>query len=483
MTKLIKLLFPWLLITLITIIPSISHASNGLIAGYSFKWDGYNQNGSTIVKANGVTGNFIGSSAGDFNGSTDFVTVSANGNDTIISSVTGLDYALVGDSFTVGKNGASFYTGQLSWFISIVSSNFTAEQKASFILDPKKALIAGCDVWVMDTSISNYINLRTYSEGPELVVNGGFDIDSNWVKGTGVSITGGVATINYSGATQASLVQSYPFLQTKKYKYSFDIVSFVSQGANFYLNSFVRYAGANGTYIGTYTPTNSDNKVQITNPTANYSIDNISVKEVPVTSVATNTGVSTTTTGGTPLYNYWKAGFKGYEFDGVDDYIEFSTGDLNISPNNTTIYFMSEIETGAANFRRLFNYSDSGGTLGWMIRRYDADKMVFTINGVNFDNPTSLLPTIDGNKNLFCFRVTRDGNSYTVDLYDGNGVALGSQTKTTTCIYYSGNLIFNYSGSSFFDKTATHYFFITYPTAHTPRQIKHNSGVLRGMYP
>jgi len=340
-------------ILIFVLLSSTVFANTGLIGGYSFRYDGYNQEGGVQVKANGNDGTAENFSAGDCNGSTDFVTVSANGNDTILSNASGLEWAVVGDDFTVGKDGASFYTGQLPWFISIVSANFTADQKAQILLDPKKALIYGADLWVWDYTIDNYINLRTSGDD-----------------------------------------------------------------------------------------------------------------------VATNQGVSDTTTGGTPLYNLWKAGFKGFEFDGVNDYIVF---DQITNDGNVTLYFVFE-HTSDDGSDSLIGTASNGNN-GLQVRlsgarlqllKSTAVQIATSVSSFNLNQKYIIAVTysLNGDYKIYIdSNLDKSGNS--VQTFVWNTIALGSRGSSSALEPFQG-----------FEFEA-----LIYPTAHTARQIKHNTEVLKRWYP
>lgn len=125
------------------------------------------------------------------------------------------------------------------------------------------------------------LNLLT-SEQPNLVVNGGFDTDSDWTKGTGWSIEDGKATRTaQSGPT--SCYQSISFTANKTYKIKYDLD--ISDGS-------FRIIIGGGTLIdtpvrttsGTYTEyivANSGNNVlnlRASDGAFTGSIDNVSVQ-------------------------------------------------------------------------------------------------------------------------------------------------------------------------------------------------------------
>jgi hypothetical protein len=123
--------------------------------------------------------------------------------------------------------------------------------------------------------------------GPELVTNGDFSVDASWTKGTGWTIAGGVAS--FSNPSGAVLSQSgYSILAGQTVEVSFDVVSgsatidvFISGGG-----------GSNGTGARVFAAgvrhavrlQASINRTTVSFSAvggSNFSIDNISVRELP----------------------------------------------------------------------------------------------------------------------------------------------------------------------------------------------------------
>jgi hypothetical protein len=121
-----------------------------------------------------------------------------------------------------------------------------------------------------------YQEQQFYFDG--LVTNGTFDTDTNWIKGTGWTISGGKAT--YSSATASQLQQVNVFEVGKTYKVYFDVAT-VSAG-------YVVFAGITATtaqtYTGLFTAVSTIAGVYA-GANSNISIDNISVFETDGTDV------------------------------------------------------------------------------------------------------------------------------------------------------------------------------------------------------
>lgn len=131
------------------------------------------------------------------------------------------------------------------------SANSTADTQKVFIRDMESAAAA----WPMQEEASTTLSYAAAkhpsdSEGRDIVINGGFDTDSIWVKGTGWTISDGVAHANIADGN--SLRQdSVPIIQGKTYQFVYTISNYssgsiqVRSGSNL-VNGTLR--SANGTY-------------------------------------------------------------------------------------------------------------------------------------------------------------------------------------------------------------------------------------------
>ena len=112
--------------------------------------------------------------------------------------------------------------------------------------------------------------------GEELVVNGAFDTDSDWSKGTGWTIANGRAT---SDASANSYLNQQVYEIGKKYQLKFEVLEGTielrstqySQGAGFYNT---------GTYSIEVIPTTTLTYFYVYTGFGQSTIDNVSVKEV-----------------------------------------------------------------------------------------------------------------------------------------------------------------------------------------------------------
>jgi len=127
---------------------------------------------------------------------------------------------------------------------------------------------------------------ESFLTGAELVTNGDFATDSNWVKNGGATISGGQANIVGDGTSFTSIVQYSIFTIGKKYEVSVDVTISSGLGLKFQdgtNNESIGFATTSGTYVFYFTGTSSADFVigRRTGGTAfNSSVNNVSIKEM-----------------------------------------------------------------------------------------------------------------------------------------------------------------------------------------------------------
>jgi len=116
--------------------------------------------------------------------------------------------------------------------------------------------------------------------GPELVTNGDFATDTDWIKGSGATIGGGKANLDGSlSSSYADALRQVSILTVgKTYKFTYTVSNYVSGGAKFFGNNSVEFS-ANGTYTEYITATIPNVSLQDRAIPITCSIDNVSVKE------------------------------------------------------------------------------------------------------------------------------------------------------------------------------------------------------------
>lgn len=150
--------------------------------------------------------------------------------------------------------------------------------------------------------------------GSEEVTNGGFDTDSDWTKGSGWTISGGAAS--FDAGTGAELIQTgFSFLAGTTYQIEFDMVQTSGAGFRFVVDT-------SGTFVSQYFNSTARHKLIFSVGASSsrlrlgalggavFSIDNISIKEIPGNHVYQLIDAARPTRRASPVH---------LEDDGVDD--------------------------------------------------------------------------------------------------------------------------------------------------------------------
>ena len=117
--------------------------------------------------------------------------------------------------------------------------------------------------------------------GSELVTNGDFATDSDWIKGTGWTISGGTANCDGTQTGNTLLYQNIGHSSNTLYRLQFTISNYVSGTIDFALDSpFFGAANSNGTFVFDITPSSVGNFIVRADENFVGSIDNVSVKEI-----------------------------------------------------------------------------------------------------------------------------------------------------------------------------------------------------------
>ena len=114
--------------------------------------------------------------------------------------------------------------------------------------------------------------------GSEEIVNGDFATDSDWIKGTGWSISGGTANCDGTQTSNSNLLQSNTATSGNTYKITYTITNYVSGTFKSVLGVGGVVRNSNGVYSEYITATSSSFLLQA-NSDFIGSIDNVSLKE------------------------------------------------------------------------------------------------------------------------------------------------------------------------------------------------------------
>lgn len=150
--------------------------------------------------------------------------------------------------------------------------------------------------------------------GTEIIINGDFDNDSDWTKGTGWTISGGTANSVASGGS-SYLSQNSILNSGNTYKITFTISNYVSGDLKATVSGLEGEArNSNGSYVEYLTTTGTSFAFKSQSGTFIGSIDNVSVKEytsadmdftrATTANFVNNTGIIQGTSAGIPRLDY-----------------------------------------------------------------------------------------------------------------------------------------------------------------------------------
>jgi hypothetical protein len=118
--------------------------------------------------------------------------------------------------------------------------------------------------------------------GREWVVNGGFDTDTDWTKGTGWTIAAGVASCDGTQVANTSLVQDFSH-GNKTYKISYDVLNYSAGQVRFQFQlSAGAWRTADGSYTEVVTASGGDGILFTADPNFIGDIDNVSLKQTDI---------------------------------------------------------------------------------------------------------------------------------------------------------------------------------------------------------
>ena len=127
-------------------------------------------------------------------------------------------------------------------------------------------------------------NEKNNTLGTDVVVNGTFDSDSNWTKGTGWTIGSGTADCDGSQSGNTALSQTYSsgFTSGKEYQVQFTISDYTAGSINPHITGASSgNVNGNGTKTSVITATSSNNDiVMYANADFDAKIDNITIREI-----------------------------------------------------------------------------------------------------------------------------------------------------------------------------------------------------------
>jgi len=242
---------------------------------------------------------------------------------------------------------------------------------------------------------TNLVNNGDFSElGVELVVNGSFDTDSDWTKGTGITISNGVASSdgtsnNFDNILVGSVSQLWN--TSKYYEVSVEVKSYTS--GNFKLNNSTHNITNAISSVGVHTviwqPSNANSVIAVQNSGTpfNGSIDNVSVKQVDPN-------------------NYWTLASSWSFGDGVANYTDTANNQIaqSINLNAGTYKLKFNISNATGSGARIW-IGNSAGAVSYTDNTYQ--------NYINGDYTINIV--VPSNQTSFAFYGNLAGSSFSID--------------------------------------------------------------------
>jgi len=222
-----------------------------------------------------------------------------------------------------GGSTSDFWDGLLANF-KIFNTALTAAQVADLYNNPEKVVPTGVDntalkLWLpmQEGAGTTAYNGAPDALGSELVTNGDFATDSDWIKGTGWSIANGKASKVAGSATELIQLSVFPSgFSSKTFKISFNLeVTAGSVRLRAGLNN-QSYLNSSGSYVYCLTPTGNDQLKFGADSSFVGSIDNVSVQEV--SGLGTISGATWTNGIGAPVAQTSVIDWNKHTLDGTN---------------------------------------------------------------------------------------------------------------------------------------------------------------------
>ena len=184
----------------------------------------------------------------------------------------------------------------------IVLRTITGVNESDLFLDSEATSVA-TNTGIVERSIVGVHDANfVHPIGDELISNGGFDNGStDWTLGTGWSVSDGVAIFDYDTSISKIFTSNLNLNLNNSYKLSFEIKNVLSGTPSIFISNSGGSVGYNGNYTNysegvhtlTFSPSSNQTSLGFFARYSDFSITNISVKEMLVNreSTTTNTGI------------------------------------------------------------------------------------------------------------------------------------------------------------------------------------------------
>ena len=233
-------------------------------------------------------------------------------NGVLVETLTISTTALNNTDVRIGTNqyGSYPFNGEMAGF-KLFSTALTAAQVADLYNNPEKVVPTGVDntalkLWLpmQEGAGTTAYDGSSTENGPDLIVNGDFATDSDWTKGAGWSIGGGVATHD-SSLGPGDLYQDFNLTIGKSYKITIEITATDTTELYFMTDSgdYVEVTGSPiGVHSHVFVADDSLHRVGVRG-SGNWdgSVDNITLEELNFANHGTISGATWTHGIGAPV--------------------------------------------------------------------------------------------------------------------------------------------------------------------------------------
>lgn len=231
-----------------------------------------------------------------------------------------------------------------------------------------------------------FLNVMCNEPASDMVTNGDFATDTDWGKGTGWSIAGGVASCDGSQTGNTNLLQTIGVIDGIKYRITFTISNYVAGLVT--LNSGGYSAGtprsANGTFTETIETILSNGKIYLIGD-INFQgdIDNVSVTPAYLDISGNNLDGQFMGSGWTPSVREMQGRGWMYDMDGTTQYIDLGDSDLlsfGDGSNDEAVSWFGMIEVvDTANNQYVICKRDSSIAREWNVTILTNETFAFSI--------------------------------------------------------------------------------------------------------
>ena len=343
----------------------------GTWANSDFPWTTWTSSGTTVSSAisNGSATMIAVNPFSSVSGSLYKITFNVTLNSGTVPGFTIRE----GVTGTVGDGSSAFGTVSSGLNTHYFQASSTKTLYMFFSVSSATSNFSLSDVSVKEVLMGNHATTNFF--GDELITNGDFSSATGWTDASNI-ISSGVAHFNTSGS-EVYIEQADKTEVGKTYQLKYDITEYTSGTIK------TRYAPSItlSTSVASHTTTfvaghaNFGLKRGSGSGTTNIKIDNVSLKEVGISSTGFTTAQNEPTIPQIPLIKYNKK----MVFDGVDNVVPLSTNDLS---SDMTICAWVSTETKAS---LQFIAGKWGSTNSWYIRLLTSGYLKFTVNssGIN----------------------------------------------------------------------------------------------------